>query len=188
MPTIRPLRITDTAAVEYVCRVTAGPGCAREPVQSNVIAKMFSTYYARECCDTSFVLADDDDIAVGYVMCEPDYKRYGRLFRRIDMKNIYHINKKSAFDAWLMPFPYFFLGRKYPAHLHIDILPEYQGNGYGAQMMNTMLSNLKQKNVKGIMLMASKDNHGAIRFYQRLGFNVLFERWGGVVMAKKLSE
>lgn len=188
MPAIRPLRITDTAAVEYVCRVTAGSYCAREPVKSDVIAKMYSTYYARECCDTSFVLADDEDIAVGYVMCEPDYRRYGKLFRRIDVKNIYGINKKSAFDAWLMPFPYFFMGRKYPAHLHIDILPQYQGQGYGAQMMNIMLSNLKEKNVRGIMLMADKNNHGAIRFYERLGFKLLFEKWGGVVMAKKLSE
>ena len=87
-----------------------------------------------------------------------------------------------------MPFPYFFLGLKYPAHLHIDILREYQGKGYGAQMMNTMLSNLKSKKVKGIMLMVNKDNHGAIRFYERLGFKALFNGFGGVVMAKNLTE
>ena len=84
--------------------------------------------------------------------------------------------------------PLFLLGIKYPAHLHIDILPEYQGNGYGAQMMNTMLNNLKQKKVKGIMLMVNKDNHGAIRFYERLGFKTLFNGFGGVVMAKNLIE
>lgn len=188
MPTIRPLKVTDTAAVEYVCRMTAGEIHKKEPIFGNILAKMFSTYYARECCDTSFVLADDRNIAVGYVMCEPDYKRYGRLFRKIDVKNIRKLDKKSAFDAWLMPFPYFFMGRKYPAHLHIDILPEYQGQGYGAQMMEIMLKNLEDKRVKGIMLMTNKDNHGAIRFYKRLGFDALFERWGGVVMAKKLSD
>ncbi len=188
MATIRPLRHTDTSAVEYVCRMTAGEIHKKEPIYGNILAKMFSTYYARECCDTSFVLADDDDIAVGYVMCEPDYKRYSRLFRKIDVKNIWGLDKKSGFDAWWMPFPYFFLGLKYPAHLHIDILPEYQGKGYGAQIMNTMLDNLRQKNVKGIMLMANKDNHAAIRFYERLGFKVLLNGFGGVVMVKKLSE
>ena len=188
MATIRPLRHTDTAAVEYVCRMTAGEIHQKEPVIGNILAKMFSTYYARECCDTSFVLADDNDVAVGYVMCEPDYKRYGKLFRKIDTKNIWALDKKSGFDAWWMPFPYFFLGLKYPAHLHIDILPEYQGQGYGAQMMTTMLDNLKRKNVRGIMLMAHKDNHGAIRFYERLGFKVLFNGFGGVVMAKNLKD
>ncbi len=188
MATIRPLRHTDTSAVEYVCRMTAGEIHKKEPIYGNILAKMFSTYYARECCDTSFVLADDNDIAVGYVMCEPDYKRYSKLFRKIDVRNIWGLDKKSGFDAWWMPFPYFFLGLKYPAHLHIDILPEYQGKGYGAQMMNTMLNNLKAKKVKGIMLMANKDNHGAIRFYERLGFKVLFSGFGGVVMAKNLTE
>lgn len=188
MATIRPLRHTDTSAVEYVCRMTAGEIHKKEPIFGNILAKMFSTYYARECCDTSYVLADDNDIAVGYVMCEPDYKRYNRRFRKIDVKNIWGLDKKSGFDAWWMPFPYFFLGLKYPAHLHIDILPEYQGKGYGAQMMNTMLDNLKSKKVKGIMLMANKDNHGAIRFYERLGFKVILNGFGGVVMAKNLTE
>jgi GNAT superfamily N-acetyltransferase len=125
--------------------MTAGEIHKKEPVIGNILAKMFSTYYARECCDTSFVLADDDDIAVGYVMCEPDYKRYGKLFRKIDVKNIYKLDKKSGFDAWLMPFPYFFLGLKYPAHLHIDILPEYHRKGYGGELVNTLFEHLEAR-------------------------------------------
>ena len=99
MATIRPLRHTDTSAVEYVCRMTAGEIHKKEPIYGNILAKMFSTYYARECCDTSFVLADDNDVAVGYVMCEPDYKRYGKLFRKIDTKIPISIYKFSSFET-----------------------------------------------------------------------------------------
>ena len=48
MAHIRPMRPDDLKEVEYVCRMTAGPGCQRDPVLGYRIARMFSTYYVRE--------------------------------------------------------------------------------------------------------------------------------------------
>ena len=35
------------------------------------------------------------------------------------------------------------MGWKYPAHLHIDLLPEYQSGGYGTKMMQMLLEDLR---------------------------------------------
>lgn len=60
---------------------------------------------------------------------------------------------------------------EYPAHLHIDILPEYQGGGGGRSLMRALMAKLKEDRVRGIHLMKSGDNKGAEIFYNRVGFN-----------------
>jgi ribosomal protein S18 acetylase RimI-like enzyme len=77
-------------------------------------------------------------------------------------------------------------GKVYPAHLHINLLPEYQNKGYGTELINALTQRLMVKGIKGVMLMASKENTGAIRFYKRNGFKVIIAAFGGIVMGKKL--
>ena len=184
MAHIRPMRPDDLKEVEYVCRMTAGPGCQRDPVLGYRIARMFSTYYVRECYDTCFVLVDDSDKVVGYILCEPDYKRYNKIFRKVP--EIKKLDKASGRNAWLFPIPYTFFGRKYPAHLHIDILDEYQNQGFGAKLMDALFTELKRRNVKGVMLQADIHNEGAVRFYKRLGFKMLSTKLKTATMAKNL--
>ncbi len=188
MATIRQARLTDTANVEYICRVTAGPGCRREPVVGNRVAKMYSTYYIRECADTCFVLADERDKAVGYILCEENYKKFQVKYRKIDVPTVFKMKKSDGVKAWFLPVPYLVFGKKYPAHLHIDILPEYQNKGYGKELVVTLLNHLKNRGVKGVMLTADSENTGAIRFYNRLGFETLVksEKLNAIIMGKKL--
>lgn len=186
MAEIRSVRKDDLERIEYICRQTAGELSRTNDTVGNSTAKTYSTYYARECGDTSFVLVDEDDTPVGYILCEPSIKRFRKIYRKVDVKNIAVYNRKDAFVAWFFPLAYGVFARKYPAHMHIDILPEYQGKGYGTQMLDTLFKCLKKKNVKGLVLMADSDNTGAVRFYERNGFSVVTEKFGGVVMAKKL--
>lgn len=186
MATIRKMRPEDLKDVEYVCRMTAGPVCQKDPVLGYRIARMFSTYYVRECHDTCFVLVDDSDKAVGYVLCEPDYKRFSEIYRKVDVPEIKKLDKESGKKAWLFPIPYNFFGRRYPAHLHIDILEEYQSQGYGAKLMDALFTELKARNVRGVMLQADINNKGAIRFYSRLGFKMLSTKMKTATMAKNL--
>ena len=53
-------------------------------------------------------------------------------------------------------------------------------------MIKALENHLVGGGVKGVVLMASKENTGAIRFYKRNGFKKIFSAFGGVVMAKKL--
>jgi ribosomal protein S18 acetylase RimI-like enzyme len=188
MAEIRKLRKGEIYPVEYICRMTAGEFAKKEPIVGNRMAKMYSTYYARECYDTCFVLVDDSDKPVGYILCEPDYKRYRRVFRKKDVPAIREINFSCGVESWFFPVPYTLLGRKYPAHLHIDILPDYQSKGYGQEMIKTLLNKLKEMNIPGVMLITNRDNTGAIRFYERLGFKTILAIGAPVIMAKNLTE
>ena len=188
MAILRKARKGDLENVEYVCRMTAGNLARTNETVGKAVSKTYSTYYIRECADTCFVLADENDKAVGYILCESDYRRFRKVFRKVDVPAVYSILKKDGRTAWFLPVPYTFFGRKYPAHLHIDILPEYQNQGYGSILMKALLEELQSRGVKGIMLTADSDNHGAIRFYERFGFKALVrsEAINAIIMAKNI--
>ncbi len=189
MARIRKALISDLENVEYVCRMTAGNLACQNDVLGKAIAKTYSTYYICECADTCFVLADDEDKAVGYILCEPDYKRYRRVFREKYVPEIKKIHKGEGKKAYYLPVPFSFFGRWFPAHMHIDILPEYQNQGYGSKLLKTLLQELEDRGVKGIMLAAGAENKGAIRFYKRYGFKTVIKSKAinAIVMAKNLQ-
>lgn len=189
MATVRKARKSDLKNVEYVCRMTAGNLAKTNDIIGEATAKTYSSYYIRECTDTCFVLADDEDKAVGYILCEPDFKRFRKVFRKVDVPIIKNIYERDGKMAWFLPIPYALFGAKYPAHLHIDILDEYQNKGYGSLLMDALLNELSERKIKGVMLTADSDNHGAIRFYKRFGFHTVVNvKNSGIIMAKNLSK
>ncbi|CAL1700552.1 unnamed protein product [Somion occarium] len=68
------------------------------------------------------------------------------------------------------------------AHMHIDILPEYQKLGYGRKLIDTLVRWLKkEKGLERLWLGMDKRNVGARRFYEKLGFRDLEGAPEGVV-------
>jgi GNAT superfamily N-acetyltransferase len=63
----------------------------------------------------------------------------------------------------------------YPAHLHIDILPAFTGQGWGKKLMATFLATAKDLGACGVHLGMVATNEGAQRFYARLGFELCGE-------------
>ena len=58
-----------------------------------------------------------------------------------------------------------------PAHLHIDILPKYQGRGWGKTLMDAALEHLRRQNVGGVHLIMAEGNLRARKFYEeKCGF------------------
>jgi hypothetical protein len=64
----------------------------------------------------------------------------------------------------------------YPAHLHIDILPEFTGQGWGEQLMSVFLATISEdEGAHGVHLGMVATNDRARRFYYRLGFELCGE-------------
>lgn len=74
----------------------------------------------------------------------------------------------------------------YPAHLHIDLLPELQGKGCGRLLMERMLKELKDDGISGVHLGVDGKNTNAIGFYGKMGFTAIEAHEWGLVLGKKL--
>lgn len=80
----------------------------------------------------------------------------------------------------------------YPAHLHIDLLPDTVGQGNGRRMMERFLCRLRELNIPAIHLGVAKKNERAIAFYKHMGFHIVTEQeWGffmGMFLDKRKEE
>ena len=67
----------------------------------------------------------------------------------------------------------------YPAHLHIDLLPVAQGQGWGRRLLCEFSGCLRAFAVPAVHLGVGSGNARAIRFYQRAGFHALksYDGW-----------
>lgn len=61
----------------------------------------------------------------------------------------------------------------YPAHLHIDLVAEVQGRGFGGELIRSLLATQAGNGVRGIHLDVATSNTRAIGFYEHLGFTIL---------------
>jgi ribosomal protein S18 acetylase RimI-like enzyme len=58
----------------------------------------------------------------------------------------------------------------YPAHLHIDLLPSLQGQGWGRRLIDAFVASLSARGIPGVHLAMDPANTAARAFYDRLGF------------------
>lgn len=59
---------------------------------------------------------------------------------------------------------------RFPAHLHIDLLPEAQGQGHGRRLIEALKDALRSQGVGGLHVVPLAANRGAVAFYERVGF------------------
>lgn len=60
----------------------------------------------------------------------------------------------------------------YPAHLHIAVRLEAQGQGLGKALLTAFLDCLRAQGVKGVQLSTTRANQAARRLYRSLGFRL----------------
>ncbi|MFE7844079.1 GNAT family N-acetyltransferase [Microbacterium sp. NPDC057407] len=192
---IRPFRAGDEPALADVCLKTADAGADATGVleDDELWAEVFLLPYVARHPDLAFVVETDaaagdggEGRVVGYIVAAPDTIAFEEWFRdewwprfadrwpRPDaaasalsrQDGIVRYASDRGPDAA-------FFGPEYPAHLHIDLLPEAQGHGLGRRLIETLVGELRRRGVPGVHLVASADNAGAIAFYPRVGFTAL---------------
>jgi GNAT superfamily N-acetyltransferase len=178
MPEIRPYRPADRRAVYDICVRTADAGeDARGRYSTDdLMGDLFAGPYLQLEPGLAFVV-DDGGSPVGYVLGTADtaafVRRYAAGYRlpypvppppprtpEQDMVALHHEPERMLVPGL----------DGYPAHLHIDLLPPFQGRGYGRRLIERFAGAVDAPGVHVAMLTANVRARG---FYDRLGFTVL---------------
>lgn len=181
---IRKMRVEDRQAVEHICLATASAVLNSTAKMREYTLLMYNRYYTRMSGD-SFVAVNSEDLPIGYILCAPDYEEYRKSFFENELKSIKKLGLMKYFSAKSEALSMKKRAADYPAHLHIDILPEYQHMGIGGKLMQALLTHLKNAGVKGVMLTVSAANKNGIAFYEKCGFTVA-SHGAGIVFVMKL--
>ncbi len=154
--------------------------------QRKYLMLLYNDYYTEQEPDSCFVVADSEDRAVGYIICAKNYSKYEKTFKKLYLPEIRKLGKSFWFQAKSEMLAHKLFKNKYPAHLHIDILPVCQGKGVGTKLMDALCLELKSRGVNGLMLSCGASNTRAIKFYEKNNFKRLTSLFGGYLMAKEL--
>ncbi|KAF2996425.1 hypothetical protein E8E13_003030 [Curvularia kusanoi] len=153
---------------------------------------LWYTVYVSLTPSTCFVLDDGEGKAVGYCIGTGSTAQFAERWRdefapRIDSKQIpepgvktqdplmekeasrglrqaWHNAECSALQAWPGELD------KYPAHMHINLLPEFQRKGWGKVLIETLFKALRDQGARGVHLGMVRSNEAARLFYEKMGF------------------
>jgi ribosomal protein S18 acetylase RimI-like enzyme len=147
-------------------------------------ADYLCNYYTDREPESAFIPLVDGEPA-GYLLGSVDTLRCNRIFekeirpaifRRLllgQYKNIGPSARRYIYRAVLQMIRRESIAPpvdKYPAHLHIDLFPQFRRMGVGGRLVNTWLDVLREKHIPGIHLGTSSFHVEAIPFYEKLGF------------------
>ena len=157
---IRTYEDRDRERVEEICVITDNSHLER-----NLLFTLYCHYYIDYEKENCFV-AEEDGKAVGYIISAKDNKVWKDRFTSILDSSTPEIREKGleSISGYL---PFY---AQYPAHLHIDIDPDYQRMGIGHRLMDALLAHYKNQGVKGVMLGVDPNNTKGVSFYKKYGF------------------
>ncbi len=183
--TIRPYQPKDRDAVRFVCLNSEGLNTAPADENEFVLAT-FCDYYIEKEPQNCFVAVDETDRAIGYVICAADYDRFVPVLKseyiaRLSPENPYYNAAIHSADGEEKH------KADYPAHLHINILPEYQRQGLGHRLIDRLCEHLRKKGIPGVMLCVGALNKTGIGFYRKYGFTLLETLPGDLAFGIKLQ-
>jgi ribosomal protein S18 acetylase RimI-like enzyme len=175
-PTVRAYRPTDLDAVYDICVRTAegGDGVLGVYSSDRLIGDIFAAPYVTHEPQHAHVLDDGEGNAVGYILGTANTAAFVGWYRDEWLPaTVYPPSARDDNMLALHQRPERMLVPElaaYPAHLHIDLLPDWQGKGFGRELMVAFLAGLAEAGVGGVHLGVVSTNVSARAFYDRLGF------------------
>ena len=202
MPTIRPYRPSDRDALYDICVRTGDAGADATGLYSDprILPDIFTGPYLHLDPELAFVLASDGqpDEPLGYIIGTADTRRFVARYRDEWLPAVagrYPEGSGQGAQAarvralhhpeWMLAED---LAERYPAHLHIDLLPQAQGQGAGRALMTRFLTALRAAGAPGVHLSMAADNTGARAFYDRLGFQPVAQPLPSVTVLGRSTE
>ncbi|WP_206305483.1 GNAT family N-acetyltransferase [Actinacidiphila soli] len=200
---VRPFTLVDLPGVYRVCLRTGDSGrdataLYRDP---DLLAHIYAAPYPAADPGLTFVAHDEEGL-LGYVVGTADTYAFEEWLAEhwwpplrgrypealatdpgdgtLDWQRVAHIHQARPVDEPLY--------ERFPAHLHIDILPRGQRTGLGRRLMTTLLTALRGRGVSGVHLGVGSGNPRAHAFYLAVGFTETSRDDWGAVMVMDLTQ
>jgi RimJ/RimL family protein N-acetyltransferase len=179
---IRAYQPADREAIRRICFETGYMG---EPIDwlwrdRESFADLITRYYTDREPESSFVVARGGDV-LGYLTgCVDSERKRGVAVAEVRRQLLRGGLLRPGFGAFLARAAFDALrdrgvrgdalfDARWPAHLHIDLLPEARERGLGRRLMELWFARLRSLGVPGVHLGTFAENTRAIRFFEACG-------------------
>ena len=179
-----PGTLHDLPGVYRVCLLTgaAGGDASARHADPDLLGHVWAGPYLAFPHAVTRVVHDEHGVA-GYCLAVPDTVAFEQWVEQVwlpplrerhpvgsgstpdDAALVERLHHPARTDAGLLA--------AHPAHLHVDLLPRLQGQGWGRRVVEAVLEGLAGAGATGVHLGVDEANTGAQAFYERLGFSEL---------------
>ncbi|GAB4171071.1 MAG: GNAT family N-acetyltransferase [Roseiflexaceae bacterium] len=198
---IRPYHPSDLYSLYRICLLTgdSGQDAAHLYRDPELLGHYFAAPYGVYEPETCFILTQNH-APCGYVLAARDTEAF---WKRCDQEWFPQLRERypltladdKTHDSWMIRAIHedhtpsaedlaFYATS--PAHLHIDLLPHAQGQGMGGRMIATLIDRLRSLGIAGVHLGVGVRNERAIRFYEKVGFQLVERHEGHIVYGMAL--
>lgn len=195
---IRPVRRDDLDAVYEICLRTTAAGNDGTHLHDDprLPGHVWAAPYVVHAPEHGYVLADDADRPIGYVLGALDTRAFEARLERdwwpeLRARYPLDVERRDADQrtVWLIHHPPHAddaVVDDHPSHLHIDLLPHAQGRGAGRRLMEQALDSLADAGSPGVHLGVDARNEPAIGFYRAIAFTELASDEHGITFGRRL--
>jgi len=195
---LRPAEAADRAAVEAICIATGDDGldASGRYDRPELLADLWASPHL--VADPALAtIVEDQHGPAGYLVAAADTLAFERwceqhwwpelrqrypldtALRETDRELVRLVHAPESTPASL--------AERYPAHLHINLLPRLQRVGVGRALIGRLTAQLRRRGAAGVHLGVSPTNEPAIGFYRHIGFDpAAVEPDGGLIMVLSL--
>ncbi len=185
--TLRSYQPGDKAGAYAVCLKTADAGQDATSLHTDpeALGNIYVGPYLQHEPQFSLVLEDEEGIC-GYCLGTRDTPRFFEWYVREWLPPLLRRHPEPSGDPEALSptqrlyyeyhHPDLFHPEpiaQYPSHLHIDLLPRAQGQGWGKRLVEELLARLKAAGSPGVYLGMWARNERAFQFYSKIGFQEL---------------
>jgi len=198
---IRKLERKDEEALIDICFITGDPFLKKIFPNSYLFSLFWCLYYVWYEENNCFIAYDEKSKEViGYIFSTLDTLEQEENFKRkmtpLIKQKLKELKIKSIQSRIVV---HFIINKpltkkrkrlimEYPAHLHINILPEYQRQGIGHRLMIAFEANLREKGISGFHLEVSAKNKLGINFYEKYGLELASKNKFNWIYMKKIKK
>jgi len=189
---IRKATLADEPELARICLITGDDGSDATGLycDDTILSDVYASAYLRGPSCVAWVV-DVGGQARGYVVAAADSAAFQKWFTEDWWPTRAALHSPSTpHDHALLAYaedPRRWLTNAavdFPAHLHIDLLPELQGAGWGRRLIDTLCAELAHEGVKGVHLVANRANEAAQLFHPKVGFTPISENAHAVTFAR----
>lgn len=184
MYTVSKFRTKDKDTLHKICKETSAFDLKNRNAEE-FLYLMYNDYYTENESDFCFVALDNNNRAVGYIICSVDFNSYKKLFNKLYFPKIKKLGLKYTFMAICEILVHGIFSFKYKTHIHINLTKSCRQQGVGTMLMNTLKKELLKNDIHCILLSCSSSNKPAVSFYKKNGFKIILKVPGTNVMVCK---
>ncbi|KAL7820669.1 hypothetical protein V8C26DRAFT_392942 [Trichoderma gracile] len=206
MAFIRQYKPSDFDGMAHICRETLNPALSSSAPGRRLAPYVWTHQYTHLSPTTCFVLDDGAGRPVGYCIGCPDIPAFVADYDSY-VKNVLDVSSEVTRPADLEAKEPLFLAdgsvnevvlarlaynprlllvdgnedllAEYKATMHIDLLPEVQGQGWGRKLIERFVGSVKGvrrmrdgSESRGVWIGVAGDNGKVVPFYERVGFRI----------------